>query len=261
MTPAEFDKIPSCFIAIEGGDACGKATQSKLLFTKILALWDQTLGNRPAPLFLSFPRYDTPLGKAIERHLRKQTQLVEFGTTDLYGKLEPLAPPSGVYFDTDTQDAKPLFKRAAEDALAFQCMMQVDRDLAGSQIKNHLERGGHVVADRWNKSGFVYGVMDGGDADVLRHMGECLPQPDLHILLDVSVDVAMARRPVPRDRYESSVNKRELVRKLYLGLWKENAEREPYRWVIVDGNQAVDVVADYIWNRVLRLFHGKELRL
>lgn len=244
------------FIVIEGGDACGKNTQSKRLHERLVA-WlhneqplvaGATVADRelatlmlPGPLHMSFPRYDTPLGKAILRHLKGYVMLAEEHVRD----------------SSDHEiDGTSYHVRAPEDALAFQCMMIADKYAAADKIELQLASGGHVVSDRWWQSGLIYGSSDGLDAQWLLDVYTSLPLADLNILIDVPVEIAMARREVPRDRYEESKAKREDIRSRYLDLWNRCSAFEvplAKKWVIVNGTMTPDQVEAEILSHVGQL--------
>jgi thymidylate kinase len=212
-------------IVIEGGDACGKQTQSNALRQRL----DDLNVSVPAKLF-SFPRYNTPLGQAIIRHLKRKTALMESSFV-----------PAGALNNEE-------WKVAPEDALVFQCMMVADKYHAAAEIEEHLAKGGHVVCDRWWQSAYVYGQSDDLNAKWLQEVHERMPKVDVNILIDVPAHSAVNRRPVARDRYEESIGTRERVRRLYLETWE--ARRLDDDWVIIDGLGTIDVVHEAIWKVV-----------
>lgn len=223
-------------IVIEGGDACGKRTQSEALRQRL----DDLNVKVPAKLF-SFPRYNTQLGQAIIRHLKRKTSLRE--ATDV---------PMGALMDTVYSTVAP------EDALVFQCMMVADKYHAAAEIEEHLAAGGHVVCDRWWQSAYVYGRSDNLQAAWLHEVHRLMPKADLNILIDVPAHSAMGRRPVARDRYEESLGTREDVRRLYLETWEtfrspvtDVGPRElPGEWAMIDGTKDIDAVHETIWKLV-----------
>lgn len=205
-------------IVIEGGDACGKRTQSEFLRQRLSDLIEPSI----PPLLMSFPRYNTHLGQAIVRHLKGKTMLSEDHV------------------------------RAPEDALIFQCMMVADRCHATAEISAHLRKGGHVVCDRWWQSAYVYGRSDGLDPVWLEEVHALLPLADLNILIDVPADTAAARRPVARDRYEESMKRREEVRQIYLNTWTSHRTKNPEAWKIVNGSKRTEEVHETVWGLVAR---------
>jgi dTMP kinase len=199
--------------AIEGIDAAGKATQSRLLAEFFKEKGFETH-------LISFPRYESPTGRAILRHLKGEIMTAQHTP----------------------------FSKAPEDALAFQCLMTADKYAAAPEISNWLRNGDVVICDRWWPSACAYGAADGIPLDWLLNVHLGLPQAKAHFLLDVAPGEALVRRPEARDRYERDREKQEKVRSQYLNLWQTmNAQRNPAVptrwWIKVDGAQPVDHVA------------------
>lgn len=213
---------------IEGGDAVGKNTQSKILAERLKAK------------HFAFPNYETKTGKAILGNLKREW-IVERGDS-FEGDIEPVDI----------------------NALALQSLFLANRMECQAELAA-AARAGHVVFDRYIMSGEVYGALDGLDPKWLHSMNDALPvQPDVYILLDAPVDEGFRRRPERRDRYETDRNRLELVRKKYIELFKERAEiyfennrftqfiDKPYgaNYRIVDAVGTVDEVSARIWDCV-----------
>ncbi len=176
-------------IVIEGADASGKATQSKLLAEKLG-------GTR-----FSFPSYESPTGKLILAHLKKEWWCVE---RDTNGR--------GPVFSVDADDQF--------DARVFQSLQTVNRLESLPDIQAAVAAGKHVVMDRYWQSACVYGALDGLDEVWLRLVQEKpMPPADVNILIDVPVEEGFKRRPERRDRYESNRAFLEKVRTKYLEVW------------------------------------------
>lgn len=154
-------------IAFEGGDAGGKATQSKLLADRIGAV------------LISFPRYKTEIGKTIRGSIQGNWR-VSYDPDD---------------FSVDNRT----------NALARQALFLMDRYDAAPEIERLLASGTDVVLDRYWPSGVVYGADDGLDKHMLIRAHMTLPQPDVWFLLDVNVEESSRRRPERRDDYEKDV--------------------------------------------------------
>jgi dTMP kinase len=197
------------FICLEGVDASGKATQSKLLVQRL-----------PNCKLFSFPDYSTPVGKLILAHLKNEVAL-------------------------DTQGMMPTidsYEVGKADALAFQCMQLANRMEHAVEISEHLyAHNGNVVADRYWPSGVVFGVADGLDNEYMHKLHQFLPQPDIFILVDIDLDHSIARRPERRDRYEKDHGLMEMVIAGYRALWRQH-ENDDTPWIIVDGRESVDEV-------------------
>lgn len=207
------------FVAIEGGDCCGKGIQ-----VKYLADYLHTSGV-PAKQF-KFPDKNTPIGKIIYAHL--------FEEWAAYApKVENLNfPVDGIV-----------------NALMFQCMQMANRLEHAQEIMETLHTlKQNVVADRYTASGVVYGGSDGLDTEYIRKIQEFLPEPQLNILLDIDVETAMERmknRGDAPDRYENEATIHKVV-DLYRKFWVEMRQREgDHRWVVVDGKlPSIEVAAE-----------------
>lgn len=192
------------FIAIEGIDASGKATQSKLLADEL-----------HAKLF-SFPDYSTPMGGLIKSHLHKQW----------YANLVVDGP--------GPEEEKSL------DAMVFQSLQITNRLERLTDLVKALHEG-PVVSDRYLASGLVYGKADGLDPDYLYMLQRHLPQPDLQILIDIDPEDSVRRRPERRDRYEQQAGYMEKVTLGYRELWKNSPKGDSW-WVTVNGRGTIEEV-------------------
>lgn len=211
-------------IAIEGGDACGKATQSKILAERLHAAR------------FAFPDYETPAGKLILGNLKSEWS---------------------VHNDHDVDCGGPTFSYSDEskriNALVLQSLMLTNRMEKGAELLA-AQRAGSVVLDRYDASAMVYGALDGLDPAWLRETNAQLPvRPALYILLDAPVDEGFKRRPERRDRYEKDRPFLERVREEYLRLFAEEQTRAASgsmmfaRWRTVDAIGTIDEVAERVW--------------
>lgn len=197
----------SLFVALEGIDACGKNTQSKLLADAI-----------GAELF-SFPDYETPYGKLIAEHLEKKWHV---------------AP-------------RPTSIADVTDALVFQGIHFVNRLELQVPLGLCLVEGRDVVCDRYTASALAYGAADMLDWDYLLKVQRSLIQPDLYVLIDIDVEDSIERRPERRDRYESNRTFITHVANNYRVIWDHmNCQTTTYRggtlWVTVDGRGSTEEV-------------------
>jgi dTMP kinase len=205
-------------ICIEGMDASGKATQSKLLSERLQA-------RR-----IAFPTYDTEpaslVGPIITSHLRENWRA---------------EAPFGGLIDGGFNSLL--------DAIVFQCVMTADKYSMAPSIKAVVDYGGTVILDRYWHSGFAFGGTDGIDLPWLMNVHRALPQPDINILLDVDFETSLARRPDRRDCYEKmGKDYFENVRYNYLCLWKSLAAEHKLhgRWIVLDGREPLSKVTTAI---------------
>ena len=119
-------------------------------------------------------------------------------------------------------------------------------------IRPALARGAWVVCDRFHDSTMVYqGHGQGGDRAAIATLGRMLGiVPDLTLVLDVPVDVSIARmraRGAAADRYERlGTAFFARVRQGFLDV----AAAEAGRCVVVDASGDVDAVAAAVWGVV-----------
>lgn len=206
------------FVAIEGVDAAGKHTQSKLLADKL-----------GAKLY-SFPDYTSPMGHLIKGHLKRYWSAVP-GVGSI---------PEGVHRDLETLNA-----------YVFQALQLTNRMEHAVAIREAQDGGEHIVADRYWPSGWVYGQADGLDPEWLLRIHEYLPGPDLYLLLDIDPAQSAVRRPERRDRYEEREGLMEQVAGLYRKLWREDGLHQYMGvWKVIDGNGTIGDVHQRIVQEV-----------
>ncbi len=131
----------------------------------------------------------------------------------------------------------------------------------GQVIRPALAAGKTVVSDRYTDSSLVYqGRGRGIPLQLIHSVAEAATgglRPDLTILLDVSVEVGLARvqKRGAHDRLESEVLAfHETVREGYHAL----AGEEPERWLILDGQGAPEEVAGRVREHVAARGLGAE---
>ena len=116
-------------------------------------------------------------------------------------------------------------------------------------VRPALQAGRSVVSDRYTDSSLAYqGYGRGLDRALILAVHRLATgglQPDVTILLDVSVEVGLARASSrgPLDRLEAEVREfHERVRAGYL----EMSKADPARWVRVDGEGSTEAVAQRV---------------
>jgi len=150
---------------------------------------------------LDFPFYDTPIGQEIWKGLH--------GERD-YGP--------------DT----------------IQLLYIANRHEFKPKITQWLAAGDVVICDRYTASSVAYGEAQGLDGHWLASVQVYLPQPSATVLLDISPDVAAARKSKGRDKFESDLPMLGRVRRSYL------RQAADLSWLVVDAAQPVDEVADAV---------------
>ncbi len=156
-------------IVFEGLDQSGKETQARRLRARL-----ERDGRRVQSL--SFPEYDTPVGREIRQALD--------GARDF------------------TPDVMQLLYVA--NRLEFR--PQIDRWLAAGDI---------VVCDRYCASSIAYGEAQGLDPVWLTEIQRSLPKAVVTVLLDIAPETAVRRKSTGRDRYERDLAMLGRVRQSY----------------------------------------------
>jgi dTMP kinase len=160
-------------IGIEGIDAVGKHTQ-----TQLLEAWLRNSGLETATL--SFPDYETPIGKEIRAFLS--------------GERKNLLPElRHMLFAANRWEKVPL-------------------------IREHREARKTIIVNRYSESNIVYGVANGLRIEWLMALEEGLPKPDLVVVLDAPHTGLVTRRPGTKDSYEKDSDLQSRAQKLYRDL-------------------------------------------
>jgi dTMP kinase len=202
------------FITFEGGEGSGKSTQAKRLADR--------LKLRGYEVVLTREPGGSPGAEAI-RHLL------------LNGIAKPLGPEAETF----------MFAAARDDHVA-------------TLIRPALDRGAWVVCDRFVDSTRVYqGSLGNVDQRLIRALerlvvGETMP--DLTFIMDVPPEIGLARasaRGQGADRFEAEhLEYHRLLREAF----REIAEHEPERCVLVDGTASADAIAVRLWMLVSERF-------
>ena len=202
------------FITFEGGEGSGKSTQAKRLAERLKLRGHEVIQTREPG--------GSPGAEAI-RHLL------------LSGIAKPLGPEAETF----------MFAAARDDHVS-------------TTIRPALERGAWVVCDRFIDSTRVYqGSLGNVDQRLIRALerlvvGETLP--DLTFILDVPPEIGLSRvatRGSAVDRFEAEhLEYHRLLREAYRDL----AEQEPERCVLIDGTPGADAIAVRIWMQVSERF-------
>jgi len=156
-------------IVFEGLDQSGKETQARALRARL----DRD-GRRVQSL--SFPEYDTPIGREIRQALDGAREF----TPDVMQLL----------YVANRLEFKP----------------QIDRWLAAGDL---------VVCDRYCASSIAYGEAQGLDPAWLAEIQRSLPRAAVTVLLDIAPETAARRKSANRDKYERDLDLLARVRASY----------------------------------------------
>ncbi len=156
-------------IAFEGLDQSGKQTQAE-------QLRDHLVRQGRACRLLSFPDYDTPVGREISHALQNEREY-------------------------------------APDVM--QLLYVTNRYEKRERIHAWIESGAIILCDRYVASSVAYGEAQGLDPVWLTDIQRYLPPPTLTILLDIDPSTAVRRKASGRDRYERDLELLSRVRESY----------------------------------------------
>jgi dTMP kinase len=215
------------FITFEGGDGSGKSSQVTLLAERLRAEARAVRTTREPG--------GTPFAGAIRAlWLHPQESLESLGKDGLAAHDEP------------AEAMLPVTQALLLSAARAQHVAVMREWLAAGEI---------VLCDRYADSTRVYqgaaGGLDDATIDTLERLATEGLRPDLTLLLDLPVEVGLARR---RNMTNGDWNWldaetaafHEHVRAAYLAL----AATEPDRWVVLDATQPADALAEQIWQTI-----------
>ncbi len=126
----------------------------------------------------------------------------------------------------------------------MQLLFVANRHERRDAINEWLAGGLILLCDRYRASSIAYGEAQGLDPQWLEELQRFLPSADLTVYVDISPDTAVTRKAQNRDRYE-----RDLA---LLARVRESYRRQALQpdWVLVDGEQTKDAIADQIFTAV-----------
>ena len=209
------------FVTLEGGEGAGKSTQLRALADRLSAAGRRvTVTREPG---------GTPFGQVARSILLHRT-----------------ATEGGEPFRLDETAELLLF--AADRA------QHIDE-----LIRPALERGDTVLCDRFTDSTIAYqGYGRGVPLDRIRQSITLATRgltPDLTLLLDLPVQIGLARRlgERPPDQFEREAHDfHSRVRDGFLTL----AAAEPSRFLVVDATLSPEAITDLIWARLSRMLRS-----
>ena len=112
-----------------------------------------------------------------------------------------------------------------------------------------LKNGTHVVSDRFTDATFAY--QGGGrgvplqDIATLEHWVQGDFRPDLTLLLDVPLEVSMARINQTREKDRFEQEEAEFFNRVR-GVYLRRANEQPERYAVIDSSQSLDAVKNQI---------------
>ena len=205
----------SLFITFEGGEGSGKSVQAKALYRKLSRL--------AVPAVLTHEPGVTSLGKKVARWLK-------------WGQDMDISP------------------------IAELLLFNVSRaQLVTEVIRPDLKSGKVIISDRYADSTTAYQSYGRGlDLAMVKAVNNAAVQglnPDLTVLLDIPVEVGLARKGDKKpDRFEQEdIAFHQRVREGYLKL----AADEPQRWLVVDAAQSKEKIVEIIWQKVKGVLEGR----
>ena len=199
------------FITFEGGEGSGKSVQSRTLFRRLEKL--------AVPALLTHEPGGTVLGQKLARLLK-------------YARDTGISPMT--------------------ELLMFNASRA---QLVGEVMRPGLKAGKVVICDRYTDSTIAYQHYGRGlDLTLVRTINDAATgglTPDLTVLLDVPVELGLARKGDKKpDRFEKEdMAFHRRVREGYLKM----AASEPRRWLVIDARQSKEKIAGIIWERASRL--------
>lgn len=214
------------FILLEGLDRSGKSSQcvslGEWLNNKYTTSYQQTHQTKEnAAVNMRFPDRTTEIGKMIDAYLRNS-------------------------IDTDDHVIHLLFA--------------ANRWESSHVMRQHLEKGQHLIVDRYSYSGIAFSSAKAGlDLDWCQSPEKGLLAPDIVLFLDVDAEVQQKRGQFGQERYEN-VDMQERVRQRFKQLrlqartWedvKQNKKDEQENgsmgskvaWHLVNANGTMEEVA------------------
>lgn len=163
-------------ISIEGIDQSGKKTQTELLVEKLKE-------NGIKATKMSFPDYETSVGKLIKRILSNKIQV-------------PLEVKH-MLLSANRWELKP-------------------------KIEELIEQKYSIVFDRYYQSNWAYGLANNLSIEWLKSLDSHLPRTNLTIVLDIQPNVSFRRKERNRDIHEQDSDYLSRVRRCFISLASKN---------------------------------------
>ena len=229
------------FITFEGGEGCGKSTQSRLLLKK--------LEQQNIPVILTFEPGGTFLGQLLRQWIASSGG--RFPIPEKNGlQLSLIEEPIGIKAEVFEPDAVLHSTTPRAELLAF---LIARAQLVDEVIFPNLDKGNVVLCDRFADSTVAYqGYGRGLDLSLIKTANRIATQrlkPNLTVLLDVASEQGL-RRKWSCDQFEAiQLDFHHRVREGYLKM----AAAEPDRWLVIDASLPKGKIAEIIWDKVSQL--------
>ncbi len=220
-------------VAIEGIDAAGKNAQ-----VERLCKWFETHMRTKFNSIRKhdFPHYETVAGGVVGRILRGQTIIIDEN-------------------DVERDDGSAVSyaqKWSRDKAVIIQSVMIADRlEWMPLLVEYAQSTDNLLLLDRYKMSGVAYGASDGLEANWVRTVQSCIPDADLNVLLDITVEESRKRRPERRDYYERQFDKLHRTRGYYLREFDQLCASDAEACLVVSGEQDRESITKQIVNAIL----------
>jgi len=143
-----------------------------------------------------------------------------------------------------TEIGKALQGERQYEADTLQLLYIANRYEFRPRVLEWVAAGAIVICDRYLASSIAYGEAQGLDPVWLRDVQRHLPRPTFTIVLDIPPQVSLQRKQAARDKFERDLPLLSRVRASY------QRQAEAPDWLLIDGQQPVEVVADHVIREV-----------
>jgi dTMP kinase len=143
-----------------------------------------------------------------------------------------------------TEIGKALQGERQYEADTLQLLYIANRYEFRPRVLEWVAAGAIVICDRYLASSIAYGEAQGLDPVWLRDVQRHLPRPTLTIVLDIPPKVSLQRKQAARDKFERDLPLLSRVRASY------QRQAEAPDWLLIDGQQPVEAVADHVIREV-----------
>jgi dTMP kinase len=149
-----------------------------------------------------------------------------------------------------------VFRPGPEPEAELLLILAARAQLVAEVIRPALKRGDIVICDRYSDSTLAYQgygrQLNLKAVEAANDLATGGLWPDLSVLLELPVDVGLARKAGGSEWDSIGQESREFHERVHAG-FRELAAREPERWLVVDATASPEEVGKRIWERVERL--------